>query len=102
MIPIACQYPIDDGFPIGYDYQTGYRQTILHPGDIEVSADSPMREQSYQYFRQEAPELLQEMEDTLFAMQDSFSVQQMHALISAHTHIMEDKSTAYLLVIFVD
>ncbi|MEM9534582.1 MAG: Hpt domain-containing protein, partial [Cyanobacteria bacterium P01_E01_bin.45] len=51
-----------------------------------MSADSPMREQSYQYFRQEAPELLQEMEDTLFAMQDSFSVQQMHALMRiAHT-----------------
>ena len=51
-----------------------------------MNADSSMREQGYHYFLEEAPELLQEMEETLFAMQESFSVQQMHALMRiAHT-----------------
>ena len=51
-----------------------------------MTADPSIRAQSYGYFQQEATELLQEMEEALFAMQQGYTVRQMHSLMRiAHT-----------------
>ncbi|WP_017327736.1 response regulator [Synechococcus sp. PCC 7336] len=53
-----------------------------------MTIDPSIRAQSYAYFREEAPELLREMEETLFAMQEEYHLQQMHALMRV-THTLK-------------
>lgn len=51
-----------------------------------MTSDPTIREQSYRYFLQEAPELLQVLEQDLFSLRDSYSINKIHNLMrTTHT-----------------
>lgn len=55
-------------------------------GQLAMSSDNSIREQGYQYFVTEAPELLQAIEQDLFTLREDYSLVKVHSLMrTTHT-----------------